>query len=225
MLTEKRESLIEDKLKYETGLAKLNSTEEIVKVLEAELAIKNVEVKEKKDSAAKVAEVVGKEKAIVEAENNKALIKEKECKEIAVNVQAQKESCESDVEKLKPLVKSALSKVKNLDPNSISEIRKYSKPPRGVDKVFFCIMHIFAGVKGGYDDNIELKGKKNPVPKNLTWKGALKLISDPGKIIKDLMRFPKEIENANVPANNFKLIEPYFKEKIMNDPEAMKKVS
>ena len=82
MLTDKRDSLIEDKLKYETGLAKLNATEEVVKVLEAELAIKNVEVKEKKDSAAIVAESVGKEKAIVEKENNEALKKEKECEVI-----------------------------------------------------------------------------------------------------------------------------------------------
>ena len=82
-------------------------------------------------------------------------------------------------------------------------------------------MHIFAGVSG-FDDNIELKGKKNPVPKNLTWKGCLKLINDPGKILKDLARFPKAIEKDQVPNQNFKLIEPYFKDPLMNDPVKMK---
>jgi hypothetical protein len=121
------------------------------------------------------------------------------------------------------MVRDSLAKVQNLDASSITEIRQFKQPPAGVDRVFFCIMYMFSGVPGGFDDNIELTKKK--MPKNLTWKGALKLISDPGKILKDLMRFPKEIEEDNVPAQNFRAIAPYFKDELFQNPEMMVKKS
>lgn len=223
MLLEKRQNLIDEQFKYEMGLSKLNETEETVIKLEAELKIKNVEVSHKKEEANKVAEVVGKEKASVEEENRKASEKEKICSEISVSVQAFKKECEEDVRKLEPMVVESLAKVQNLDTSSITEIRQFKVPPPGVDKVFFCIMYMFSGVPGGFDDNIELNKKK--VPKNLTWKGALKLLSDPGKIIKDLMRFPKEIEEDNVPSQNFKGILPYFEDDLFKNPEKMIKKS
>lgn len=72
-----------------------------------------------------------------------------------------------------------------------------NKPPSGVDKVFFCIMYMFAGVSG-YDNEIELD--KNKLPKNLDWKnGCLKIMKEPKKLIELLIGFNKEINEDKVP--------------------------
>lgn len=107
-------------------------TEETVKKLEEELKIKDVEVSEKKDAANKVAEVVGKEKASVELQNNNANEKAKECARISVEVQAIKEECEIEVRKLEPMVEAALEKVSKIEKDAITQTRALGNPPDGV---------------------------------------------------------------------------------------------
>lgn len=82
---------------------------------------------------------------------------------------------------------------------------------------------MFAGVKG-YDKDIELT--KNKLPKNIEWKsGCFKLMKEPKKLIDLLMRYPVEINNDNVPRQNFLKIKPFFKEKIFIEPDLMFKKS
>lgn len=99
-----------------------------------------------------------------------------------------------------------------------------SSPPKGVEKVFYCIMYMFAGVSG-YDNDIELT--KSKLPKNLDWKnGCLKLMKEPKKLIEMLMNFPKEINDNKVPTQNFDKIKPYFdKDDLFIHPEKMMKKS
>ena len=60
-------------------------------------------------------------------------------------------------------------------------------PPKGVDRLFFCIMYMMAGVEG-YDNNIDMT--KNKLPKNLDWKnGCLKIMKEPNKLIQKLSNF------------------------------------
>lgn len=67
MQAKKEGELIENKEKYETGVIKLTETGEVVAKLEDELKIFAVEVEAKKKSADEQAEIVGTEKAKVEA--------------------------------------------------------------------------------------------------------------------------------------------------------------
>ena len=62
------------KSKYETGVTKLEETGAVVSKLEEELKETSIIVEEKKKTADAQAEVVGKEKTIVEGETNKANI-------------------------------------------------------------------------------------------------------------------------------------------------------
>jgi dynein heavy chain, axonemal len=62
---------------YELGVIKLKETAEIVSKLEEDLKISQVEVEEKKQIADKQAEIVGKEKAKVQIENDKAEVEAK----------------------------------------------------------------------------------------------------------------------------------------------------
>ena len=87
MHTKKMEELEESKSKYETGVTKLEETGAVVSKLEEELKETSVIVEEKKKTADAQAEVVGKEKTIVEGETNKANIEAAKCAEIKKNVE------------------------------------------------------------------------------------------------------------------------------------------
>jgi hypothetical protein len=79
MLEKKRQQLEGEKDIYELGLVKLEETEKKVAELGEDLKIISVDVEKKKEEADKVAEVVGREKAKVEEESNKAKIEEDSC--------------------------------------------------------------------------------------------------------------------------------------------------
>jgi dynein heavy chain len=89
MQARKEGELIENKEKYETGVIKLTETGEVVAKLEDELKIFSVEVEAKKKSASEQAEIVGAEKAKVEAQNNIAEDEAAKCTVIKDTVEAQ----------------------------------------------------------------------------------------------------------------------------------------
>ena len=223
MLEKKRIELEGERDIYELGLDKLEQTEMKVCELQEDLKIIQVDVEKKKDEADKVAEIVGIEKAKVEEESKKAKLEEEQCSEIKKNVELQKQTCESDVKKLKPLVKNALDNLDSLNVKEIQMLKAMPQPPKGVEKVFFCIMYMFAGVPG-YDNDIELNNKK--LPKNLDWKnGCLKIMKEPQKLIEKLCKFNKEIKENKVPPQNFAKIKPFFEEDLFKNPELMSKKS
>ena len=87
MIDKKRQELETEKDIYELGLVKLEETELKVAELQEDLKIISVDVEKKKEEADKVAEVVGREKAKVEEESNKAKIEEETCVKIKEDVE------------------------------------------------------------------------------------------------------------------------------------------
>ena len=224
MLGQKKDVLEKNKEMYESGLVKLEETESVVGKLEEDLKIMSVEVEKKKEEADKVATIVGKEKTIVEAENDKAMVEEEAVNKIKASATEIKTSCEADVARLVPLVETAKTKVQNLSIKDLQFLKGLQTPPADIDKVFFCIMYMMAGVPG-YDSDIDLTPQK--LPKNLDWKsGCLKLLTNPGKLISLLLKFPEEINNNKVPKQNFAKIYPYFETcEAFKDPVLMGKKS
>jgi dynein heavy chain len=215
MLGSKRKSLQDDKDNYEKGLTKLIKTKNEVNILEQSLILKQVEVDQMKSEADKVAEVVGKEKEIVEEQNKNAKVKKDICAKIKAEVEKQQTSCQADVDRLQPMVDKALEKVKNLQPESFKVIRGFNTPPAGVDKVFNCIQFMFANIPG-YTENIELTKQK--LPKNVDWAGVKKeILTKADVLIKNLQKFPEEIANANVPDQNFVEISKFFQDPNFNE--------
>jgi dynein heavy chain len=223
MLEKKRMTLEDEKSIYELGLMKLEETEAKVSELQEDLKVIQVEVEKKKEEADKVAEVVGREKAKVEAQSDQAKLEEEECTKIMKDVEEQKISCENDVAALIPLVENAKEKLNGLNVKEIQFLKSMPQPPTGVEKVFFCVMYMLAGVPG-YDGDIELD--KNKLPKNLDWKnGCLKLMKEPQKLIEKMSNFNKEINDNKVPAQNFAKIKPFFQDELFKNPDLMAKKS
>ena len=219
MLTKKRESLEKDQTTYEFGLNKLEETEKIVADLQKKIEVIQVEVDRNKKTADEVAERVGREKAKVEEQSENAKREEDECTRIKQVVEETREFCELEVQKLQPMVNDAKQQLKGLNVQDFTFMKSLPTPPQNVDEVFFCIMYMFAGVKG-FDFDIETD--KNGLPKNLNWKnGCLKLMKEPYKLIERLNKFPVEINQGRVPDKNFMKIKPFFKQKHFQDPTIM----
>ena len=115
MLGKKEGELINSKDRYELGVIKLTETGEIVGKLEEELKIFSVEVEAKKVEADAQAEIVGKEKAIVDVENSAAEIEAAKCDKIATDVAAQMKSVQADLDAAIPLVEKAMAALDGLD--------------------------------------------------------------------------------------------------------------
>jgi dynein heavy chain len=79
MYEKKKGDLQDNKEKYELGVVKLTETGEIVAKLEEDLKIMAVEVEAKKKAADEQAEIVGREKTTVDAENNIAEAEAAKC--------------------------------------------------------------------------------------------------------------------------------------------------
>ena len=88
MLLSKRQSTDAAIERLDTGLQKLLETAASVAVMEEELQIKSVEVAEKKEKAEGIAEVVGREKAIVDAKAQAATEEGEACDVIAAEASA-----------------------------------------------------------------------------------------------------------------------------------------
>jgi len=196
-LVGKKVDLLEDKKERLTnGLEKLRATQEQVAGLEEELKEKAVIVQEKAQAADVFAEEVGREKANVQAESDKAGVEAQKCAKIASDVTKQQISCEEDLAKAIPLVKEAESALDVLDKKDFQELKALAKPPGGVDLVCECAMHLQATL----DPNIEVD-KKGAVKDN-SWKGSVKMMNNPEKFLVNLKEYKLFIDQGQVPPQN-----------------------
>ncbi|CAK0817184.1 unnamed protein product, partial [Prorocentrum cordatum] len=111
-------------------------------------------------------------------------------------VQAKKEECTAELAKALPLVEEAKEALEVLDKKEFQELKNFKNPPRGVDTVSFCVMHLMAGI----DPNIDVD-KKGKI-KEVSWKSVQKMLIDPTKFLANLKGFQVHIDNMAVPPSN-----------------------
>eukprot|EP00928_Gymnodinium_smaydae_P090374 TRINITY_DN7418_c1_g1_i1.p1 TRINITY_DN7418_c1_g1~~TRINITY_DN7418_c1_g1_i1.p1 ORF type:complete len:1913 (-),score=434.08 TRINITY_DN7418_c1_g1_i1:413-5788(-) len=196
MLEQQVGALQEKKARLMRGLVKLRETQDSVAELKEELKEKAVVVQEKAQHADQFAEEVGREKAKVNVEAEKANLEAVKCAQIQVQVTEKKEECTRDLKAALPLVKEAEAALNVLDKKDFMELKAFSRPPVGIDTVCEAALHLQAGI----DPNIDVD-KRGKV-KDRTWKGCLKMMSDPGKFLLNLKSYQQEIDNQNVPPQN-----------------------
>lgn len=128
------------------GLTKLRETAAAVNQIEADLKISLEEADQKKTVAEGIAEVVSKEKAIVEVETAKAQVQAKDVAKIQEEVGQKQRSTEEDLAKAEPMVEAAMAALNTLDKKDLGEAKTMAKPPAGVDDVFGATMILLASV-------------------------------------------------------------------------------
>eukprot|EP00929_Paragymnodinium_shiwhaense_P050232 TRINITY_DN25303_c0_g2_i1.p1 TRINITY_DN25303_c0_g2~~TRINITY_DN25303_c0_g2_i1.p1 ORF type:complete len:2248 (-),score=601.64 TRINITY_DN25303_c0_g2_i1:355-7038(-) len=196
MLQKTYDDLMDKKQRLTNGLVKLRTTQDSVASLEMQLKETAVVVQEKAEKADQFAEEVGREKAKVNAEAERAQIEAAKCEQIAVQVAAQKEDCTRDLAEATPLVKQAEDALDVLDKNDFNEMKKFTRPPHGVDTVCEAAMNLMAG----FDPNIDVD--KRGRLKDRSFKGAIKMMSDPTKFLFNLKSYKTEIDALRVPEAN-----------------------
>ena len=132
--------------RLQSGLTKLKETGETVVVIEAELKISLAAAEIKKEKAEGIAEVVSREKAIVEDETAKANVEAKKCGVIKEEVTKIAADAQRDLDAAEPLVAKAMAALDSLNKKDLGECKTMSKPPSGVDDVFSAVMVLLAGV-------------------------------------------------------------------------------
>jgi dynein heavy chain len=189
MLETKRDNLLKDKDRYESGLVKLRETAEQVALIQEEVKVKQIEAEEKKKEADAFAEKVGIEKGNVEIENAKAEKEAAKCSEIKRDVEEKKSTTENRLEAAGPLVKQAQEALKGIEKKDFDTCKAFASPPQGIPEVFAATMFLLAG----FYNEIELDKQKKP--KNPDWKAAVKMMKNPKAFLQVLMDF-KDIVNA-----------------------------
>lgn len=201
MFNRTKSELEKAKDNYELGVVKLKETGEVVSKLEEDLKIKQVEVEEKKKISDEQAEIVGKEKAKVQVENDKAELEAKNCAEIQKSVDEKLTSVQKDLDEALPLVEKAQAALRGLDIGEFRTMKAYAKPPKEIVQTFFCVLNILASV-----DKIVPVDKLGRYKSDNDWKAALGLMKDPAYLIQLLSDVKEKIDTQAVPSYNFKAI-------------------
>jgi hypothetical protein len=94
------------------------------------------------------------------------------------------------------LVAESQKAIESLTLKSIQELKSLPKPPRGVDVVCSCLLHLLAGIA----PEVELTKKGNV--KDASWKSCQKFLSDPAKVSKKLVELREVIDAGGVPRRN-----------------------
>ena len=189
LLTKKKDELQANKEKYEVGVLKLNETGEIVAKLEEELKIFSVEVEAKKKSADEQAAVVGVEKEKVEAQSQIANVESEKCNKISIEVTAESESVQRDLDAALPLVEKAKEALRGLNVKDFQTLKALKSPPKDIENVFTCVLHLLSGNEPlvPVDKNGKLKTENN-------WKTSLSVMGNPTYLLSILEGFKEKID-------------------------------
>ena len=165
----------------------------------------------KKEKAEGIAEVVAKEKAVVEVQTANAQIEREQVQKIAEEVGLKQRDTEADLAKAEPAVDAAMKALDTLDQKDISSCKGMLKPPPKLDEVFAATMCLLAGIMPSV---VILKSGR---VKDTSWDAAKKqLMSN----IKDYMTYLKDIkkhvDENTINHNNFREVRQYIEKEYFN---------
>ncbi|EPY23032.1 hypothetical protein STCU_07926 [Strigomonas culicis] len=144
LLITKRESIDDIVQKFTIGLEKLHRAQEDVKVLQDELAEKDVTLREKQAVNDKMTAEITEQKSRTEKRKEEALSMEAELH--IQNEEIEKETNEAQVvlDQAMPALEEAMEAVKHINPKSITELRSFAKPSESV----VAVVRMVCVVKG-----------------------------------------------------------------------------
>ena len=211
LLKEKRKDASAAIERLENGLSKLHDTSESVAKLEEDLKVMLEDAAIKKETAEGIAEVVAKEKAIVEEQTSNAQVESEEVAKVAKEVAQKQRDTEADLAKAEPAVEAAMSALDSLDQKDLSSCKGMLKPPPKLDEVFAATMCLLAGVMPS------VIVQKNGRVKDKSWDAAKKQLMGN---IKEYMMYLKDIkthvDNNTINQNNFKEVRQYIEKDYFN---------
>lgn len=189
MLKNKRHVMSVNIQRLSSGVVTLNKTNRDVEALKEDLKIKMREVDGKKEATDQLLAKMGVKRA--EAEAQQAIAdKEREKADIAAaEARAIEEQAAGDLEVARPALDRAQEAVDCLDKASMTELKSFTKPPAGIDKVTSALL-------------IMIKNEK----KNFSWENAKKMMAK-------VDAFKEQLENyrgEDIPEDVVQRVQPYL---------------
>ena len=160
LLAQRRADMFAGIERLDTGLNTLMRTNKDVEKLQEFLKEKKKEVEAKKAATDALLEEMGKQRSEAEAQQAIADVEKKKADAAAAEAKAIEEQCAGDLRVAKPALDAANDAVNCLDKASMTELKSFSKPPNGVDKVTTALL-------------IMIKGEK----KDFSWENAKKMMA------------------------------------------------
>eukprot|EP01059_Diplonema_ambulator_P035162 TRINITY_DN8181_c0_g2_i3.p1 TRINITY_DN8181_c0_g2~~TRINITY_DN8181_c0_g2_i3.p1 ORF type:complete len:4166 (+),score=1836.14 TRINITY_DN8181_c0_g2_i3:116-12613(+) len=205
LLNKKWSALNENKERLGNGIEKIKMASGQVADLQEKLKKEQVVVAEKAQYTQRLLEHVGKEKAIVAVEQEKAEVEEQKTNKVFVEAEALAAECARDLQAAQPIVEEALAALNSLRKEDLTELKVLAKPPADVELVASSVMVLTSDPK------------KIPPMKARDWSNAKKMMANITGWMKDLIAF----DANNIPQACIDAIQVYVNDPTFN-PEAIK---
>eukprot|EP00163_Fabomonas_tropica_P031151 TRINITY_DN730_c1_g2_i2.p1 TRINITY_DN730_c1_g2~~TRINITY_DN730_c1_g2_i2.p1 ORF type:complete len:4514 (+),score=1634.66 TRINITY_DN730_c1_g2_i2:234-13775(+) len=191
MLSKGRGELKDQISRLENGLLKLEETGAQVADLQESLQEQQVVVEERKEAADALLQVVGKEKALVDAEREVAEVEEEKMNVVAEEVKSFQEQCSEELAKAEPAIIAAEAALDLLDKKSLTELKSFTKPTKEVANVMSAVLYMIA--------------PEGRPARDVSWGAAKKAMGSIDRFINQLRNFDKE----HIPAANLVDVRKY----------------
>ena len=193
LLGARRDDMFANIKRLDTGLQTLMRTNKDVEQLQEFLKQKKVEVEGKKAATDQLLEEMGKQRSEAEAQQAIADVEKKKADEAAEEARKLEEQAAGDLAIAAPALQAANDAVNCLDKGSMTELKSFTKPPSGVDKVTTALL-------------IMIKLEK----KDFSWENAKKMMAKVDAFKEKLEHYKGE----DIPDDIISRVTP-----ILEDPE------
>ncbi|GFN88548.1 dynein heavy chain 1, axonemal [Plakobranchus ocellatus] len=213
-VSRKRKELTLASSRLKTGLDKILVTTVEVAKLQEQLEVMSPELDKAVKEATLTMEQIAKDTAVAEKTKSEVQKEEEIAAAKAMETEAIAADAQKDLAEALPLLEAAVSSLKSLNKNDVTEVRALQRPPYGVKLVMeaTCIMK---GIKPK-----RVAGEKPGQKIDDYWEPGKAQLQDPGKFLESLFSYDKD----NIPVETIKRIEPYINNPNFT-PEAILKVS
>jgi dynein heavy chain len=199
MLVVRQTDVTNNSERLERGLTIMEQVQEKVAGLKEDLKIMMVQVEEKKTATAVLIEQVTKAFAHAEEEKHKANEEEAKTTVVASAAATLQAEADGELSEAKPAMEAAAAAVDCLEKPSIQELKALGKPPPECAEVCAACAYLLYNVK-----------------KKMDWKGAQKMMSNPGGFIDEVKGFSgKEIPDATLKDVDALIAQPFFNFDVM----------
>ncbi|XP_058497468.1 dynein axonemal heavy chain 1 [Solea solea] len=196
----KKKELCSARQRMKTGLDKLLSTAEDVSKMQEELETMRPLLEEAARETEVTMETIKKDTVVAEETRKSVKAEEAKASEKASFAGSIAADAQRDLDEALPALDAALTSLKSLNKNDVTEVRAMQRPPQGVRLVIEAVC-IMKGIKPK-----KIPGEKPGTKIDDYWDSGKGLLQDPGKFLDSLFNYDKD----NIPDNVISLIQPYI---------------
>ncbi|XP_040015424.1 dynein heavy chain 1, axonemal [Xiphias gladius] len=196
----KKQELCSARQRMKTGLDKLLSTAEDVSKMQEELETMRPLLEGAARDTEVTMETIKKDTVVAEETRRSVQAEEAKASEKARFAGAIAADAQRDLDEALPALDAALTSLKSLNKNDVTEVRAMQRPPQGVKLVIEAVC-IMKGIKPK-----KVPGEKPGTKIDDYWEPGKGLLQDPGKFLESLFKYDKD----NIPDNVINLVQPYI---------------